>query len=126
MIDYPLVVCIEPLGEDLTNPLVQEVIVGMILEEEEQGVVQVLIRHHLMQLLAMQLEYLCEEVDYGGSQWAKGFNSQAKLSRMCILELSVFIRYFKLSRSRLCNDFLIKLYQVLSHLLTYHIRGIIG
>lgn len=104
----------------------QEVIEGMILKEKEQGVVQVLIRHHLMQLLAMHLEYLCEEVDDGGSQRAKGFNSQAKLSRMCILELSVFIRYFKLSRSRLCNDFLIKLYQVLSHLLTYHIRGIIG
>ncbi len=126
MIDYALVVCIEPLSEDLTDPLVQEVIVRVILEEEEQGVVQVLICHHLMQFLVVHLEYLSEKVYYGGSQWTEGFYSQAKLSSMSIFKLSVFIRYFQFFRNRLCYDLLIKLYQVVCHLLTYHICGIIG
>jgi hypothetical protein len=59
VIDYSLVVGIQSVSVDLTHSLVQEVIVRMILKEEEEGVVQVLLCHHLMQLSVVHLEYLC-------------------------------------------------------------------
>jgi hypothetical protein len=59
MIGNRVIISIQPEGEDVTDPLMQEIIVRVVLKEEQQGVVQVDIRKRLMDLLVMQAEYFC-------------------------------------------------------------------
>ena len=58
MISNRVIIGIQPESEDVTDPLMQEVVIRMILKEEQKSVVEIHICKRLMDFLMMQTKYL--------------------------------------------------------------------
>jgi hypothetical protein len=92
------------MDEDVRDPLMQNIVKGMIFEEEEESIVQVAVSKILSHLLVVNSVELSQQLHCLGPQTPKRSIAIPILSEICVFELGIFVRDLQLLNHALLYD----------------------